>query len=367
MTVRRILMTADAVGGVWQYATDLAAALADEGIETVLATMGPALSPGQRRAAAELPGTTVVETGLPLDWLADDVGALVEAHRAIDALAVEHVVDLIHLNMPALAACGAFSLPTVAVAHSCLRTWWDAAGEGEMPADFGWRLDLMRRGLLAADRVVTPTAAFAAALRQAYHLPALPAVAHNGRKPLPLPETVQHDCVFTAGRLWDQGKNIATLDAAAATIEVPFHAAGPVEGPHGQRIELANLHPLGWLDERDLAARLSARPVFASAALYEPFGLAVLEAANAGCALVLSDIPTFRELWSGAALFVRPDDAEEFAATIRELVRDARTRAQIGAAARDRAARYTPAATARRMIEIYAGLAETPSARRVAA
>ena len=49
----------------------------------------------------------------------------------------------------------------------------------------------------------------------------------------------------------------------------------------------------------------SARcPIFVSAARYEPFGLAVLEAAQAGCALVLSDIPTFRELWDGAALFV---------------------------------------------------------------
>ena len=46
--------------------------------------------------------------------------------------------------------------------------------------------------------------------------------------------------------------------------------------------------------------------VFVSPALYEPFGLAVLEAAQAGCALVLSDIPTFRELWDGVALFVAP-------------------------------------------------------------
>ena len=69
---------------------------------------------------------------------------------------------------------------------------------------------------------------------------------------------------------------------------------------------LAHLQPLGELDERTLAGCLSARPVFVSAARYEPFGLAVLEAAQAGCPLVLSDIPTFRELWDGAALFVDP-------------------------------------------------------------
>ncbi len=63
-------------------------------------------------------------------------------------------------------------------------------------------------------------------------------------------------------------------------------------------------------------AWLARSPIFASAALYEPFGLAVLEAAQAGCALVLSDIPTFRELWDGAALFVPADDAAAFAAAL---------------------------------------------------
>ena len=62
---------------------------------------------------------------------------------------------------------------------------------------------------------------------------------------------------------------------------------------------------LGALDERR-SERLAWRSGRSSprTALYEPFGLAVLEAAQAGCALVLSDIPTFRELWDGAALFV---------------------------------------------------------------
>ena len=35
----------------------------------------------------------------------------------------------------------------------------------------------------------------------------------------------------------------------------------------------------------------------------------MLEAASAGCPLILGDIPTFRELWDGAAVFVAPDDA----------------------------------------------------------
>src|SRR5207253_6229241 len=116
------------------------------------------------------------------------------------------------------------------------------------------------------------------------------------------------------------------------------------------------VHPLGELDEAGIGRRLSARPVFVSTALYEPFGLAVLEAAAAGCPLVLSDIPTFRELWDGAALFVAPRDADGFARAIGDLVGDDAARHALGRAARMRATRYTPAATAAAMAALYEDL-----------
>jgi glycosyltransferase involved in cell wall biosynthesis len=98
---------------------------------------------------------------------------------------------------------------------------------------------------------------------------------------------------------------------------------------------------------------LAARPVFVSAATFEPFGLAVLEAAAAGCALVLSDIPTFRELWDGAAMFAPPGDAMAFEGAVHALLANAPLRERMGAAAASRALRYTPAATARAMSAIY--------------
>lgn len=86
---------------------------------------------------------------------------------------------------------------------------------------------------------------------------------------------------------------------------------------------------------------------------FEPFGLAVLEAAQAGCPLVLSDIPTFRELWDGAATFVAPGDVGGFADAVAGLLADPARHAALGQAARQHATRYTPAATAARMAEIY--------------
>jgi glycosyltransferase involved in cell wall biosynthesis len=114
-----------------------------------------------------------------------------------------------------------------------------------------------------------------------------------------------------------------------------------------------NIHCLGTLGEKELARWLSARPVFVSAALYEPFGVAVLEAASAGCALILSDIPTFRELWDETAIFVPARDEAAFTEAIGALVGDDFERAVLGRAARERAGRFSPDAMASQMAALY--------------
>ncbi|MFL6754800.1 MAG: glycosyltransferase, partial [Sphingomicrobium sp.] len=115
-----------------------------------------------------------------------------------------------------------------------------------------------------------------------------------------------------------------------------------------------------------LSGLLAARPVYASAALYEPFGLSVLEAAYAGCALVLSDIATHRELWDGAALFVPARDVKAFASAIQSLLDDRHERRRLGELARDRARLYSPERMAGRMAVIYARLLQLPTQSEVA-
>lgn len=335
----RLLLTADAVGGVWQYATDLARALAPHGVEAVLAVTGPSPTLAQVADAAALPATRLVDTGLALDWLAATPADVHAASARLAALATETRADIVQLNAPALAAGARFPCPVVAVAHSSLATWWAAVEGGAPPADFAWRDALTRDGLLAADLAVAPTRAHARATAAAHDLPFEPVAIHNGRTPFAARAGKVAPHAFTAGRLWDRGKNLATLDRAAT--RVPILAAGPLVGPHGEQAAFEKLTPLGWLDDAALAAHLAERPVFVSAARYEPFGLAVLEAAQAGCALVLSDIPSFRELWDGAATFVAADDAEGFAVAVESLLADSTARAEAGKRARVRASRYT--------------------------
>ncbi len=360
----RLFMTVDAVGGVWQYATELAGALAPLGYRATLALLGPAPSAAQRRTVAAIAGATLLETGLALDWLAPDAAAVAAAGTRIAALARAAGADIVQLNQPALAAFARFDAPVVAVAHSCVASWWAAVEGGEPPADFAWRTRLAGAGLARADAVVCPSRSFAADIARIYRLRPAPHVVHNGRSRPGGTSGASHDFAFTAGRLWDRGKNVATLDRAAGRLGVPVRAAGPLAGPNGERIVLEHLHALGGIDERTLADCLAARPVFVSAARYEPFGLAVLEAALAGCPLILSDIPTFRELWDDAAVFVAPDDDAGFAEAIAALIGDAGARRARGDRARGAAARFTPARMAAGMADIYrrAGAARRRSA-----
>lgn len=352
----KVLVTADAVGGVWQYSVDLARGLSGLGIETVLAVLGPPPTERQVAEAGEIPGLKIIETGLALDWLADDAKVVRAAGAAVARLAKRHAVDLVQLNTPALAAHTHFPVPVVGVQHSCVATWWEAVHGTELPADFAWRTELVRAGLHRADIVVTPTSAFGEATRRRYDLKEAPRTVYNGRKPFKLPPRAQHDFAFTAGRLWDEGKNVATLDRTAARTSIPLHAAGPVRGPNGAAVMFEHVHCVGSLTEEELARWLAAKPVFVSAALYEPFGLAVLEAAAAGCPLILSDIPTFRELWDGVAIFVPARDEQAFAVAIANIVHDDFEREMMGKAAMDRAARFTPEAMAAQMAAIYRSL-----------
>lgn len=347
----RLLMTADAVGGVWQYALELAAAL---DADVTLALLGPAPDAGQRAAAAAVPGLRLVETALPLDWLASGPAEVLAAAAALARLAAEVGAEIVHLNAPALALAD-YGVPVVAVNHGCLGTWWDAAGKGPVDPALAWLPELVGRGLARADRAVTPTRAYAGAVARRYDVP-LPAAIHNGRTPMPLPDAPAFDGALTVGRLWDEVKDTATLDAAAALLDAPFVAIGATRAPHGGTVAPAHLRLTGTLAGAELAGWLARRPVFVSAARFEPFGLAVLEAAQAGCPLVLSDIPTFRELWDGAATFVAPGDAPGLAAAIAALLGDPAARAAQGSAAQGRARRYTPQATAAGMTAIYRDL-----------
>src|SRR4051794_35678021 len=66
----RVLMSTDAVGGVWNVSLDLAAGLHSHHIDVALAVLGPAPSAEQRRAAEES-GVHLEHAPYRLEWMPD--------------------------------------------------------------------------------------------------------------------------------------------------------------------------------------------------------------------------------------------------------------------------------------------------------
>jgi glycosyltransferase involved in cell wall biosynthesis len=348
----RILLTTDAVGGVWRYTIELAHSFAARGAEMVLAVLGPPPNAAQQLEAAAF---RLCVTGLPLDWTADSPAELDAAAETLARLAWAVQADTVHLHSPALMGAAVWPVPVVVVAHSCVATWWKAVRGGPLPADLAWRERAVAAGLAAADTVIAPTASFANDLRDCYGLQRRITVIHNGRRPMTT-RAERRPVALTAGRLWDEGKGLAILDAAAAALPYPVEAAGAMRGPHGASITLKYVHSLGSLSEVEMAQAYAQAAIFVSAGRYEPFGLAVLEAGQAGCALVLADIPTFRELWDGAAVFVPPGNPERLAEAVGRLLDDPSACTRAGLLARTCAARFSVERMAAATWAVHAGL-----------
>ena len=242
-----------------------------------------------------------------------------------------------HLNGYAHAVLP-FDAPVVVVAHSCVCSWYRAV-RGDVPDTVPLQTYRQRvaAGLDAADEVVAPTAAMMAALLREYGPLPRASVVWNGRSRAPFASGPKLPVVFAAGRVWDDAKNLRLLAQVAPRLGWPVRIAGPLTDDRG--FEHAVM--LGRLPGPAVAQELAHASIYALPARYEPFGLSALEAAFAGCALVLGDIPSLRELWDGDALFVAPDDPDGLERALCTLMNDAPLRTTFGRKAAARASRYT--------------------------
>jgi glycosyltransferase involved in cell wall biosynthesis len=339
---RHILMTTDAVGGVWTFATSLARALCQTGDRVTLITLGPAPRAEQLEPLARVKGLNIEITDLALEWMDPEGDDLHRATHVLRRLIARHRPDLVHLNSFREATSG-FETPTLVTAHSCVGSWWSMCRFGA-PIDARWQVYLrnVAAGLNAADCWVAPTVAYRDWTNAVYGPRTKGHAVWNGAD---LPDSIgrKEPFILAAGRLWDEAKNLAALDAIADDLLWEVRVAGPMllaDGAPRATIS-SNIVHLGQLSHNRLLATMQSAAVFAAPALYEPFGLSVLEAANCGCALVLSDIPTFRELWEDAALFIKPTDTAALQTVLQDLATNPAVRTRLQRAARKRAKRYS--------------------------
>ena len=352
-------MTTDGASGVWNYTLALAAALSRANVHIILATMGPPLTAAQQAAAEALPNITLRTSTWAIESMTEPWEDVARAGDWLLELERREHPDVIHLNHFAFGPLP-WLAPTVMVAHGCSLSWWTAVHRAAIPPELHRYRDVVRRGLTAADLVITPTAALADMMRPHYvRFPHTRVIYHALPDRVPIDDRdgsqAGRDLVaFSAGRLFDPARNLAALRSLADTLEWPVRVAGPLDDVGGGRLD-----SLGPLESQEVAAEMRRSAVYVLPALYEPFGLSALQAAHAGCALVLGDIPTLREVWKNAAVFVAPNDFRSLHNAVDTLMRDESLRMCLADRAYQRALCFRAPDMAASYIDAYAAVSHT--------
>ena len=344
----KILMTTDAVGGVWTYALELCRALPS--VRFVLANMGPPPSRDQRAELAELLHVALEAAPFRLEWMEEPWDDVEQAGHWLRELEAVHQPDVVHLNGYVHAALP-WRAPVVVAGHSCVLSWWRAVKGGPPPRSWDRYAAAVAKGLHACDRVITPSRAMGAALSEHYNIPE-PTVIPNGRssqEPVAL-TTEREPLILCAGRFWDEAKNISCLITAADGLAWPLVLAGDRGNDH---TTFPNLQMPGFCSRAAMVSWFRRAAIYAHPARYEPFGLAPLEAALAGCALVLADIPSLREIWGDAAVFVSPDDPAAWRAALNQLINHPEEWERLCTRSIAKAKTYTPRRMAQAHLNVY--------------
>ena len=170
--------------------------------------------------------------------------------------------------------------------------------------------------------------------------------------------------VFTAARL-DEVKGVDLLIEAAARLlrkglKAFFLVAG--EGPLRRKLEDLALE-LGVADRvlflgfrEDVEELTAACDVAVLPSRYEPFGMPAAEAGACGKPVVVSATGGLREIVVNGVtgLFFRPNDANDLARALAELLINPELRRRMGEAGRLRVSKlFTPEAVASRVLKVY--------------
>lgn len=367
MNARSILMTTDTAGGIWNFSEELARALEPHGVEICLASMGSGLDSPQKAAIQSLKNVQLHERSCRLEWMRDPWDDLDQAADWLLKLEQQFQPDVIHLNSFSLGAIR-WQAPVLITGHSCVYSWYEAVyGTTPPTATWGRYFERVRDGLQHAGLVTAPTQTMLQALLRIYGPFEASSPVPDGRTSNQFLARHREPLILSAGRLWDEAKNIRTLESASPGIPWPIYVAGPTQHPDGGAVRFPELTHLENLPPSELAEWMGRASIYVHPSLYEPFGLAPLEAALAGCCLILSDIPSLREIWDGAALFFPPGDSAALHKAMQHLITHYMHRQHLRDLAHARALEFSPERTAQGYLDLYSSLLEAGALQPVGA
>lgn len=356
-----ILVTADAIGGVWTYARELVTGLIRRGVRVTLVSFGEIPTGTQVEWMEGLRNLDFHPTAFRLEWMQEAENDIAASTEYLASLVDELKPDLIHLNQFCYGALPA-SVPKVVVAHSDVTSWWHAVKATAPPEDpwTRWYRQTVAEGLAGATAVVAPSKWMLEQVAAHYGSPAKSLVIYNGRTPtLFNPHVSKDDYALCVGRIWDAGKQASLLTQLEPAVPAMIvgserHADESLRADEAPaEATVARVHLKGPQSEGQLRHLYSRASLYVATSRYEPFGLAPLEAALSRCAVIANDIPSFREIWGHTAYYFERDDATSLGRALERLHADRELRLTYANLAYNRARqRYT----AERMVEDYMNL-----------
>lgn len=316
----RILMTTDTVGGVWTFTQELASGLLRRGCAVTLVSFGRTPSPIQQEWCDETTHAwhgsfRYIASEAPLEWMQENATAWFTSAPLLLDVADEFQPNILLSSQYCFGALP-LPVPKLIVAHSDVLSWADCCRRGPLDQSHWLRnyVSLVQNGLASAEFVIAPTKWMLDALTRNFTLPPKKCVIPNGRT-IPAgkspPRKLQ---AVTAARLWDEAKNIALLR--------DVHSPMPILIAGEEYVGSASFPPqsvsfVGSLPPEELHLLFRESCIYICTSRYEPFGLAPLEAALCGCAVLANNIPSLREVWGQGALYF--SGAPELTALLRQL------------------------------------------------
>jgi glycosyltransferase involved in cell wall biosynthesis len=349
-------MTADTVGGVWTYTRELVSGLIRRGHKVTLVSFGKLPCTSQIAWMQSLCGLDYRPTPFALEWMQDSAEDIQLSTKYLEKLINEVKPDLLHFNQYAYGAIKT-SRPKIVVAHSDVVSWWVAVRGEEPPSSdwTRWYRNTVCAGLVGADEIVAPSRWMMENVKTYYVRPRYGRVVYNGRDPsLFDAHSAKRNQVISVGRIWDEAKQVSLLTRYVQAV--PVFIVGSQNHPDktlnsSSTDEVAEGVTFCGQQSEDQIREVFARSsIYAGCSRYEPFGLALVEAAMAGCALIANDIPSFREIWGDSACFFQTNDSESLAEAIRTLSGDPTLLRQYAKRAYDHAVRNF---TANQMVDRY--------------
>lgn len=347
-----ILMTTDTVGGVWTYSLSLCHALQEYDIKIHLAAMGGWASEIQKKEVQELPHVKLYESNYKLEWMDNPWEDVQKAHQWLHSLYLQIQPDLIHLNNFAKIHPD-WNCPIITVYHSCVATWWQAVKSSPLPEHWHTYLQQLRETTAASDVVVAPSRAMLQQAVKIHRISSPTKVIYNAREVKYSSAIKKEKFIFCIGRIWDEAKNLQLVASIAKDLPWPVFIAGNHKNPNGAAIQLKNVKCLGQLSNREVQEWMQRAAIFISPTKYEPFGLAILEAAKAKCALVISKLDSLREIFGENATYIHPDDKTELLSQLLHLIKNDKKRIRLAQSAWQQAQQYTLAREGKAYGQLY--------------